>query len=94
MAILSRHRCLEGALGVGSFGVLVAAAAATNETLRAELVGVLSGESSNDLVLAGGRLQQELRAVMGAIRDHATTQTPLVLFAFAGVALLLLMLRR
>lgn len=93
MAVISRHRMMEGLLGFASLGVLFAALATFNETFRMQLSGLLSGES-NDFVLAGGRLEQLAHTAFGTIQDHATTRTPLVAFATAGVVLLVLMLKR
>lgn len=93
MAVLSRHRFTEGLLSVGSIGALLAAMAAIDETARRELVGVLSGEPSNKLALAGAALQRAAHLVMNTVGDYSAGHTPLVLFALAAVALFLLMRR-
>ncbi len=94
MAVLSRHRFTEGVVSVGSIGALVTAMAAIDETFRGRLMGILRGEPSNQLALAGMGLQRAAHAVMETVGDYRAVHTPLVLFVFAAVALFLLMLRR
>jgi hypothetical protein len=93
MAILNRHRITEGVLSVGSIGVLVAAMAAIDETFRGQLLGMLNGESSTQLALAGVGLQRATRMVMETVGDYRAVHSPLMFFVLAAGALFLLMLR-
>jgi hypothetical protein len=93
MAVLSRHRFAEGLLSISSIGVLLAAVAASNETFRIKLAGLLSGESSNELAIAGGGLQRIVHTVTETVGSNATMHTPLVLFVLVAAVLLVLMLR-
>lgn len=93
MTVLSRHRFVEGLLSVGSLGVLVATVAANNETFRGKLAGLLNGESSNELAMAGGGLQRIVHTITETIGSNSAMHTPLVLFVLVAAALLVLMLR-
>ena len=93
MAILRRQQFTQGVLSVGSMGVLIAAMAAIDETFRGRLLGILNGESSNQLALAGVSLQRVAHAVMETVGDYRAAHSPLMFFVLAAVALFLLMLR-
>ena len=93
MAVLSRSRFVEGLLSVGSLGALVATVAASNETFRVQLSGLLSGEPSNGLATAGTGLQRIVHTVTDTIGSNGTVHTPLVLFVLVAGGLLVLMLR-
>jgi len=93
MALPNRDRLIQGVLSVGSLSALVAAMAAIDETFRGQLMGILSGEPSNQLALAGVGLQRATKMIMDTVGDYRAVQTPLVFFVVAAVALFLLMLR-
>ena len=93
MPVLGRHRFTSGLLSVGSFGVLVVALAAIDDTFRDQLVAFLSGDPSSNLALAGTDAQRLAQMVIGTVGDYGSAHTPMVVFALVAVGLLLLMLR-
>jgi hypothetical protein len=93
VAILTRARFAEGFLGAGSFGVLVAAVAALDDTVQERIFGVLNGGMSNNLQHAGSTLERNARIAMDMAVDFSASNTPMVVFVSVAVVLLLLMLR-
>jgi hypothetical protein len=91
--VLSRQRITEGALGACSLGILVAAMAAIDETVREEVVGALSGDVGNNLAMASASVQRTANTVIGAALEYSDMNTPLVFFSVVAVVLFVLMLR-
>lgn len=92
MAAVIRHRITEGIFSLGSFGALLVGMSIVDDTFREHLAGVLTGEPSSALALAGVHMQRVARIAMETVGE-GSEHIALVLFALAALALLLLMHR-
>ena len=83
----------NGILSVGSLSALVAAMAATDDTFRGFLAGILTAEPSSARASASASVQHMTRVVTETLALQTAGHGSLVVFALAAGALILLMLR-
>jgi len=89
----SVNRFTERIMVAGSGCALVGAVAALDDRVRGRLVGVLTGDASTELAMAGARLQRVARTITESAGYQGTEHASLALFAIGAVVLLVLMLR-
>ena len=89
-----RVRFASGLVSAGSLCAVGAGLAALDDRVRSFMANVLTSDPSSDLALASTYFQQLKRTLIEATGTQSIEHAPIAVFAFAGMVLVLLMLRK